>query len=130
VSFPTAPLGSLCEVLDRLRKPITKSARTPGEYPYYGATGIVDYVDGYLFDEPLVLLGEDGAKWGPGEKSAFAASGRYWVNNHAHVLRFPAKATQRYVETYLNGNNVEQYIKNCYVYKRSYVLRDKAPKLL
>lgn len=111
MSFPTAPLGSLCEVLDRLRKPITKSARTPGEYPYYGATGIVDYVDGYLFDEPLVLLGEDGAKWGPGEKSAFAASGRYWVNNHAHIVRpNRAKLLDDWLIFYLNWQDLSPFI--------------------
>jgi len=56
-------LGNLCHVLDSQRKPITKCDRVSGEYPYYGATGILDYVAGYLFDEPLVLVGEDGAKW-------------------------------------------------------------------
>lgn len=80
-------LGNLCDVLDSQRKPITKRDRRPGEYPYYGATGIQDYVDGFLFDEPLVLVGEDGAKWGVGESTAFAVEGKCWVNNHAHVLR-------------------------------------------
>lgn len=81
------PLGELCDVLDNKRKPITKSARKPGEYPYYGATGIQDYVEGFLFDEPLVLVGEDGAKWASGDNTAFPVLGKCWVNNHAHVLR-------------------------------------------
>jgi len=81
------PLGELCDVLDHRRKPITKRDRIPGKYPYYGATGLLDHVDGYLFDEPLVLVGEDGAKWGPGDPTAFLVDGQYWVNNHAHVLR-------------------------------------------
>jgi len=111
VSFPTAPLGSMCDVLDRLRKPITKSARKAGEYPYYGATGIVDYVDGYLFDEPLVLLGEDGAKWGPGEQSAFSASGRYWVNNHAHIMRpNRSKLLDQWLIYYLNWQDLSPFI--------------------
>ena len=80
-------LGETVEILDSLRRPITKHDRRPGPYPYYGATGVVDYVDGYLFDEPLVLVGEDGAKWGSGEQSAYAVEGKEWVNNHAHVLR-------------------------------------------
>ena len=80
-------LGSLCDILDSKRKPITKKDRTVGEYPYYGATGIQDFVGDYLFDEPLILVGEDGAKWGQGENTAFAAQGKFWVNNHAHVLR-------------------------------------------
>lgn len=87
IGWTTKPLGELCEVLDRYRKPITKSDRREGPYPYYGAMGIVDYVDGYLFDEPLILLGEDGAKWGSGEPCAFKAAGKYWVNNHAHIMR-------------------------------------------
>lgn len=85
--WKTAALGDLCDILDSKRKPITKRDRKPGEYPYYGATGIQDFVEGFLFDEPLVLVGEDGAKWASGENTAFAIDGRCWVNNHAHVLR-------------------------------------------
>jgi len=70
-----------------MRKPITKSDRKAGKYPYYGATGILDHVEGYIFDEKLVLVGEDGAKWDIGDQTAFIADGKYWVNNHAHVLR-------------------------------------------
>ncbi len=80
-------LGDVCEVLDSKRKPITKRDRIAGEYPYYGATGILDYVHEYIFDEKLVLIGEDGAKWESGENTAFIAEGKYWVNNHAHVIR-------------------------------------------
>ena len=76
-----------CEILDQLRKPISQKNRTNGEYPYYGATGIVDYINNYIFDERLVLVGEDGAKWERGDKTGFIAEGKYWVNNHAHVLR-------------------------------------------
>jgi type I restriction enzyme, S subunit len=105
------PLGELCEVLDRLRKPITKSDRRAGEYPYYGATGIVDWVDGYIFDEPLVLLGEDGAKWGPGERSAFSASGKYWVNNHAHIMRPNRNVlSDDWLIYYLNMADLKPYI--------------------
>lgn len=81
------PLGNIVEVLDRLRKPITKKNREKGDVPYYGATGIVDWVKDHIFDEKLVLVGEDGAKWDSGEKTAFIIEGRTWVNNHAHVLR-------------------------------------------
>ena len=85
--YPAIQLGNLCDVLDNKRRPITKRDRIEGEYPYYGATGILGYVEGFIFDEPLVLIGEDGAKWGTGENTAFSAEGRYWVNNHAHVIR-------------------------------------------
>jgi len=87
MSWEIVKLGELCEVLDSKRKPITKRDRTEGNYPYYGATGIVDYVGDYIFDEKLVLIGEDGAKWNSGEKTAFIADGKYWVNNHAHVIK-------------------------------------------
>ncbi|CAA4153330.1 restriction endonuclease subunit S [Staphylococcus aureus] len=70
------------------RKPITSSLREKGLYPYYGATGIIDYVKDYLFNnEERLLIGEDGAKWGQFETSSFIANGQYWVNNHAHVVK-------------------------------------------
>ncbi len=80
-------LGKSCEILDNQREPITKRNRIAGSYPYYGATGLLDHVEGYLFDELLVLVGEDGAKWEAGENTAFPINGKCWVNNHAHVLR-------------------------------------------
>ena len=85
--WPKICIGEIVDIFDSLRRPITKHDRKPGPYPYYGATGILDYVEGYLFDEPLVLVGEDGAKWGPREASSFRIDGKVWVNNHAHVLR-------------------------------------------
>ena len=86
-SWEWVRLGAICEILDPKRKPVAKSKRKPGPYPYYGATCIQDFVSDFIFDEPLVLLGEDGAKWGKGDKSAFCVDGKIWVNNHAHVLR-------------------------------------------
>ncbi len=80
-------LGEVVDVLDNLRKPITKRDRIEGEYPYYGATGILSYVHNYIFSEKLVLIGEDGAKWASGDNTSFIAEGKYWVNNHAHVIR-------------------------------------------
>ena len=80
-------LGEVCENLDNKRKPITKKDRVVGDIPYYGATGIVDYIEKYIFDEKLVLLGEDGAKWSSNDECAFIIAGKTWVNNHAHVLR-------------------------------------------
>lgn len=80
-------LGNICDILDSKRKPITKNKREAGNIPYYGATGILDYVKDYIFNERLVLLGEDGAKWGAGENSAYIIEGKSWVNNHAHALR-------------------------------------------
>lgn len=77
-----------CEVLDSMRVPITASDREEGEYPYYGANGIQDYVSGYIFDDELVLLAEDGGNFGSKERAiAYRVSGKCWVNNHAHVLK-------------------------------------------
>ena len=85
--WPRLRLGELCEVLDSKRKPITKSDRVHGDVPYFGASGVLDFVKDYIFDEKLVLLGEDGAKWGAGDRSAFIIEGKSWINNHVHVLR-------------------------------------------
>ena len=107
----TVPLGEVCEVLDKFRKPVTKKDRTTGSFPYYGATGIVDYIDSFLFDEPLVLLGEDGAKWEAGALSAFAIDGKTWVNNHAHVLRPKrAQVLDPWLIFYLNSIDLSDYI--------------------
>ncbi|WLG51105.1 restriction endonuclease subunit S [Pseudomonas sp. FP1742] len=76
--------------LNSRRIPLSASQREArkGEYPYYGASGIIDYVDGYLFDESLILIAEDGANLlSKSTPLAFVAEGRYWVNNHAHILR-------------------------------------------
>ena len=81
-------LEDIVEFLDTLRKPLEGAKRVSGPYPYYGASGIVDYVDGYLFDEELVLLSEDGANiTDRNYPVCFLASSKYWVNNHAHVLK-------------------------------------------
>lgn len=83
-----AKLEDVCEILDSKRVPITASNRQPGPYPYYGANGIQDYVAGYIFDDELVLLAEDGGNFGSKEKPiAYRVSGKCWVNNHAHVLK-------------------------------------------
>jgi len=104
-------LGEVCEILDNLRKPITKSDRNSGEYPYYGATGILDYVENYIFNEKLVLIGEDGAKWDMGDKTAFIANGKYWVNNHAHVLRPDrTKLLDELLVELINSMDLKNYI--------------------
>ena len=81
-------LEDCCEILDSMRVPITASKREEGEYPYYGANGVQDYVSEYLFDDELVLLAEDGGNFGSKDKPiAYRVSGKCWVNNHAHVLK-------------------------------------------
>lgn len=103
-------LGECCEILDRLRKPIKQSKRESGNIPYYGATGLLDYVNDYIFDDTLVLLGEDGAKWGAGDDSAFIISGKTWVNNHAHVLKPYTFLNERYLVYYLKMSNLSDYV--------------------
>ncbi|WP_296880499.1 restriction endonuclease subunit S [Thomasclavelia sp.] len=77
-----------CEILDSRRIPITAKDRIKGPYPYYGANGIQDYVNNYIFDDELVLLAEDGGNFGSKDRPiAYRASGKCWVNNHAHVLK-------------------------------------------
>ena len=104
-------LGEVCEILDYMRKPITKGKRESGSIPYYGATGCLDFVKEYIFDEKLVLLGEDGAKWGAGENSAFIIDGKSWVNNHAHALR-PKRdiLIDEFLVYYLNYENLQPFI--------------------
>ncbi len=83
-----AKLAEVCEILDSQRIPITASNRNKGIYPYYGANGIQDYVDDFIFDDELVLLAEDGGNFGSKTKPiAYRVSGKCWVNNHAHVLK-------------------------------------------
>ncbi len=84
-------LENVCEILDSYRIPITAKDRKNGKYPYYGANGLQDYVDDYIFDDELVLLAEDGGNFGSKERPiAYRVSGKCWVNNHAHVLKAKA----------------------------------------
>ena len=104
-------LPDISENLDSLRRPVTKKNRVVGKYPYYGASGIVDYVDDYLFDEKLLCISEDGANLLMRTYPiAFSISGKVWVNNHAHVLRFTDEITQRYVEFFFKILDIEEYI--------------------
>ncbi|MCP4648420.1 MAG: restriction endonuclease subunit S, partial [bacterium] len=105
------PLGKLAENLDSMRRPITSNLRESGEIPYYGASGIVDYVKDFIFDEDLLLISEDGANLIARKTPiAFSINGKSWVNNHAHVLRFKAYAERRYIEYYLNSIDLTPYI--------------------
>ena len=104
-------LGEVIVLYDDRRKPVSEGERTKGIYPYYGATGIIDYVNEFIFDEDLVLIGEDGAKWGPNEKTAFLATGNYWVNNHAHVFKpIEEKLDYTYIIELLNFLNLDTFI--------------------
>ena len=104
-------VGELVDNLDSKRIPLSKNERVAGKIPYYGSTGIIDYVERYIFEEQLVLIGEDGAKWGENENSAFIIHGKSWVNNHAHVLRpHRNKILDKYLVEILNSLDLSAYI--------------------
>lgn len=104
-------LGEISENLDKKRIPITKSKREKGQIPYYGASGIVDYVKDFLFDEELLLVSEDGANLlARTYPIAFSIKGKSWVNNHAHVLRFLDIDNQRFIEYFLNSISLKPFV--------------------
>jgi len=101
----------LAENLDSRRVPITKGDRKAGPFPYYGASGIVDYVADFIFDEDILLISEDGANLlARSTPIAFSVFGKCWVNNHAHVLKFQHPATQKFVEDYINSVSIEEFV--------------------
>ena len=103
-------LREVVNFLDTLRKPLEGAKRVKGPYPYYGASGIVDYVDGYLFDEELILLSEDGANITERNYPVcFLASGKYWVNNHAHVLKIKEDNDNNFICNSLERKDYTKY---------------------
>ena len=110
-------LGEVCEILDHLRVPITKKDRQSGIYPYYGASGVQDYVNSYLFDGRYLLVGEDGAKWGTNDKSAYIIEGKSWVNNHAHILKIDKEVNDKLIEYYLVFKDLNEFITGAIVPK-------------
>ena len=107
-------LGSIMINRDSERVPLSVAQRAPLKkiYDYYGASGVIDKVDNYLFDKTLLLIGEDGANLLTRSKPiAFLATGKYWVNNHAHVLDCPASLLNlKYVMFFINAINLSPYV--------------------
>lgn len=121
-------LNLISENLDSKRVPITKNARKEGPIPYYGASGIVDYVSDYLFDEDLLCISEDGANLlARTYPIAFSISGKTWVNNHAHVLRFKNIDCQKFVELYLNSIKLDDYVSGMAQPKLNQTMLNKIP---
>ena len=88
--WEVGPVKRFFESCDGRRIPLSTEERSykQGEYPYYGASGVIDFVDDFIFDEDLVLVSEDGANLvNRSTPVSFVAIGKYWVNNHAHILR-------------------------------------------
>lgn len=111
-------LGEICEILDNKRKPINSSERemrlnlSTQRFPYFGATGQVGFIDDYIFDFEAILLGEDGAPFLDFfKKKAYIVSGKYWVNNHAHILKaINGISTNHFVCYFLNSINYAPYV--------------------
>ena len=109
--YVVVTLEDIAENCDSMRKPVTSGKREAGEYPYYGASGIVDYVKDYIFDGDYLLVSEDGANLlARSTPIAFSISGKNWVNNHAHVLKFDCYETRKFIEFYLNSIDLSSYI--------------------
>lgn len=111
-SWKTTTLGKAVTFLDGKRKPLKEAdrAKMHGIYPYYGASGIIDYVNGYIFDEHLILLGEDGANIvNRSSPLAFRVKGKIWVNNHAHVLRPNSSFEIGYLVEFLESVKYDKY---------------------
>lgn len=104
-------LDKLIVTYDTKRKPVKGADRKPGPYPYYGASGIVDYIDGYIFDGDYLLIAEDGENLRTRQTPiAFMASGKFWVNNHAHIVTGNERANTRYLQYSLQGMDISGYL--------------------
>ena len=104
-------LEECCIILDKQRKPVTKAARQKGEYRYYGANGIQDYVSDYIFDGTFVLVGEDGSVMtSNGKPIVNWAEGKIWVNNHAHIIAEKEGTSLRYLYHLLQTIDVRNLI--------------------
>lgn len=109
--FEVLPLSEVAEFLDSRRKPVKQADRKPGPYPYYGANGLQGTIDGYLFDEPLILLAEDGGFFDtPDRGIAYRINGKTWVNNHAHVLKPKSCIDLSYLCRVLENYDVRPFI--------------------
>jgi type I restriction enzyme S subunit len=112
-SWVWASFGDIVISRDGERIPVSKEERNnrAKTFDYYGASGVIDKIDNYLFDKPLLLIGEDGANLvNRSTPIAFIARGKYWVNNHAHVLDGLSEDFLRYIELFINAIDLKPYI--------------------
>ena len=104
-------LGELTDNFDAIRVPVKQGDRRPGPYPYYGASGVVDHVNGFLFDGQYLLIAEDGENLKTRTKPiAFLANGKFWINNHAHIVRGNSNADTRFLMYALAGLDINGYL--------------------
>ena len=112
-TWPLLPLGELVNNFDSRRVPLSRRERSirPGPYPYYGATGVMDYIDDYLFEELHLLVGEDGSVETPtGTPYVQLVDGRFWVNNHAHVLQGLDDDETRFLYYALSATQIRPFV--------------------
>lgn len=131
--WPMRPFGSVGENQDSQRIPVRSSDREGrrGDYPYYGASGIIDWVDDFIFEGDRLLIGEDGANLlARSTQIAFMAQGRFWVNNHAHVIAFNGEANLRYLEFFIEHIDLAPYISGSAQPKLNRSNLDRLPVML
>ncbi|MBL8387970.1 MAG: restriction endonuclease subunit S [Hydrogenophaga sp.] len=124
------PLGQYVENLDGRRVPVSQKERETrrGDFPYYGASGVIDTIDGHTHDGEFVLIGEDGANLLTRSKPiAFQAKGKIWVNNHAHVLRCKPGFSNAYLAYYINSIDLSPYVTGTAQPKLSQSMMNKIP---
>lgn len=106
-----APLSDLTINFDGKRRPVKSPDRKSGPYPYYGASGIVDFVDDYIFDGEYLLIAEDGENLKTRQTPiAFMAEGKFWVNNHAHIVTGNEKANTRFLMYALQIADIDSFL--------------------
>lgn len=130
IDWKLAELTDVVEFLNGKRVPLKSAdrAKRQGQYPYYGASGIIDHIDDYIFDEELVLLSEDGANLvDRSTPIAFIATGKYWVNNHAHVLRAIAPYSNELLVEYLDNISLTPFITGSAQPKLNKAAAEKIP---
>ncbi len=113
--FISTMIGDCCDILDNRRVPVNEEERSSrlGPVPYYGANGVQGCIDDFLFDEPLILMAEDGGNFEQfaTRPIAYQISGKSWVNNHAHVLRASNGFDQQYIFYCLEHKDITPFIK-------------------
>ncbi len=114
IGWPMAKLGDVIDLFDSQRVPLNSRQRQkrPGRFPYYGAQGIIDHIDGYIFDGRYILVAEDGENLNSKKLPlALFATGKFWVNNHAHILRGkPGIADDTFLLACLNNADIKPFV--------------------
>lgn len=113
-AWPDVPLGEVVDIFDHLRVPLnaTQRAARQGPFPYYGAQGVIDHVDGYLFEGRYLLIPEDGENLNSRKLPiAYFADGRFWVNNHAHIVKAKAGVSDdMFIKQWLNNLDISPFV--------------------